>query len=107
VKYNPKVNRVVSSGLTEAPSFRKGTVNIGDRQRGRLKATSVINCAPNKTDIEQAIKFLYSDAFQKDLVSTVNPYGQGGASEKIVQTLENSNFIGLPKKHFYTLAVSE
>jgi GDP/UDP-N,N'-diacetylbacillosamine 2-epimerase (hydrolysing) len=96
-----------SSGLIEAPSFRKGTVNIGDRQRGRLKATSVINCAPNKMDIEQAIKFLYSDAFQKDLVSTVNPYGQGGASEKIVKTLENSNFIGLPKKHFYTLAVSE
>ena len=45
-----------SSGLTEVPSFNKATINIGDRQKGRLQSTSVINCNPNSAEIKDAIK---------------------------------------------------
>ena len=70
------------------PSFKKGTINIGDRQRGRLQATSVINCHPNQKSIDDGIKMLYSPEFQITLSQTHNPYGEGGASEKIVSTLK-------------------
>ena len=54
-----------SSGLIEVPSFSKGTINIGDRQRGRLKAESVIDCDPFKQSIVNALQHLYSDTFQE------------------------------------------
>ncbi len=56
-----------SSGLAEVPSFRKGTVNIGDRQRGRLRAASVINCDPTRKSIVNALKKMYSKDFQNYL----------------------------------------
>lgn len=90
-----------SSGLTEVPSFRKGTVNIGERQRGRLKAASVIDCAAVRSDIQRAIEELYSDAFQRRLADVVNPYGEGGASERIVDILGSRDFGDLLKKRFY------
>ena len=62
-----------SSGLAEAPSFQIGTVNIGDRQRGRLKAASVIDCEPDSS-IRHALEKLYSSSFQKLLASVRNPY---------------------------------
>ena len=54
-----------SSGLLEAPSFRVGTINIGDRQRGRIKAESVIDCEPNREDISRGLDILYSQTFQE------------------------------------------
>lgn len=94
-----------SSGLTEVPSFKKGTINIGDRQRGRLRAPSVIDCEPNRTSISQAIDRLFSPAFKAILPDVTNPYGQAGASASIVKTLESRSFENLLKKSFYDLAV--
>ena len=92
-----------SSGLTEVPSFRKGTVNIGDRQRGRLKADSVIDCDPNRRSILTAIQRLYSPEFQRIVKKTRNPYGERGASEGIVHVLKTASLNELIKKPFHDL----
>ncbi len=92
-----------SSGLTEAPSFIKGTINIGDRQRGRLKAASVIDCTPDRQAIESALQRLYSPEFQAILKTVHNPYGEGGASEKIVQILQDYPLESILKKSFNDL----
>ena len=92
-----------SSGLAEVPSFKKGTINIGDRQRGRLQATSIINCEPTQKSITDAISILYSPSFQEDLSQVRNPYGEGGASEKVVHTLKSINIKNIVKKAFYNL----
>lgn len=94
-----------SSGLLEVPSFGKGTINIGDRQRGRLQATSVINSVPDRKNIAAAIKKLYSADFQVSLSKVCNPYGEGGASEKIVTTIKNYAIDGIAKKAFYDLPI--
>ena len=90
-----------SSGLAEVPSFKKGTINIGDRQRGRLQAASVINCDPTRQSIAAAVKQLYSINFQMSLSKIRNPYGEGGASEKILQIIKSVGVGDLLKKHFY------
>jgi GDP/UDP-N,N'-diacetylbacillosamine 2-epimerase (hydrolysing) len=92
-----------SSGLTEAPSLQTGTVNIGDRQRGRLKAKSVIDCPPQSQAILEAICKLYSLHFQQTLSTVVNPYGSSGASAKILQTLRSQVLTDVLKKSFYNL----
>ncbi|MDI7166857.1 UDP-N-acetylglucosamine 2-epimerase [Leptospira santarosai] len=92
-----------SSGIIEAPSFKIGTINIGDRQKGRLKAKSIIDCEPNKEGIMNALKKLYSSDFQKNLSTTINPYGEGGASEKIVKILEGLEAQEVLKKKFFDL----
>jgi len=92
-----------SSGLTEAPSFKKGTVNIGDRQRGRLRAASVIDCEPTCASIGQAFERLYSATFQTSLPDVISPYGTAGASEKIVQTLRTYPICRIHKKVFHDL----
>ena len=92
-----------SSGLMEAPSFKKGTINIGDRQLGRLQAASVINCEPNSTSIESALRKLYSTDFQEILPYVVNPYGEEGAASKVVDILKSCTLDGLVKKTFYDL----
>lgn len=92
-----------SSGLLEVPSFKKGTVNIGDRQKGRIKAASVVDCAPDRSSIFAAIARLYEADFQAGLADVANPYGTGGASRKIVELLEQTNVSGLLKKQFYDL----
>lgn len=92
-----------SSGFTEAPTFKIGTINIGDRQKGRLKADSVIDCAPERESIQKAIYKLYSPDFQGKLKNTVNPYGNGRATDKIVEILKNHPIPKAPKKVFYDL----
>lgn len=95
-----------SSGLAEVPSFHKGTVNIGDRQRGRLMADSVINCAPDRASIAAAIDSLYAPAFQARLPAVRNPYGDGGASEKILGVIRDFPLEHAIKKSFYDLPIS-
>jgi GDP/UDP-N,N'-diacetylbacillosamine 2-epimerase (hydrolysing) len=90
-----------SSGLLEVPSFRKGTINIGDRQKGRLQAGSVINCKPSRLDIAAALEKLYSAEFQADLSQVRNPYGEGGASKRVVAVLARQSLDGLGKKSFF------
>ncbi|MGE5607180.1 MAG: UDP-N-acetylglucosamine 2-epimerase [Bacteroidota bacterium] len=87
-----------SSGLYEVPSFKKPTVNIGDRQKGRLQATSVINCQPETKEIIDAIQ----EAFTKDCSQTINPYGDGNSSQRIINILKSiPDYKLLLKKHFY------
>jgi GDP/UDP-N,N'-diacetylbacillosamine 2-epimerase (hydrolysing) len=92
-----------SSGLTEVPSFKKGTINIGDRQKGRLQAESIINCEPHESSITDALKILYSEEFVRNLASVVNPYGEGGASSKIVKHLSETSLEIIVKKSFHDL----
>ena len=90
-----------SSGLLEAPSFKITTVDIGDRQRGRVKADSVICCMPNKKSIDNALRKIYSKDFKNILKNVKNPYGDGGASQKIKETIKNISLNGILKKSFY------
>lgn len=92
-----------SSGIIEAPSFKIGTVNIGDRQRGRIKADSVINCMPKKDSILSSIHKLYSEEFRSGLKSIKNPYGEGGASEKTKKILKTIDLTDIIKKDFHDL----
>ncbi|ABB43876.1 UDP-N-acetylglucosamine 2-epimerase [Sulfurimonas denitrificans DSM 1251] len=94
-----------SSGLAEAPSFKIGTINIGDRQKGRIQAKSVIDCEPIKSSISQAFKKLYTQEFQELLKNTANPYGDGCASIKIVKELKKLDLDNILKKLFYDLRV--
>lgn len=94
-----------SSGLLEVPSFKKGTVNIGNRQQGRLQAASVINCEPTRQSISSAIEKLYNADFQESLSRVHNLYGEGGASEKVVATIKHYSIDGIVKKTFYDLPV--
>jgi GDP/UDP-N,N'-diacetylbacillosamine 2-epimerase (hydrolysing) len=95
-----------SSGLAEVPSFKKGTINVGDRQRGRLQAESIINCEPTHVSIAAALEQLYSSSFQANLHKVINPYGEGGASEKVVNILKNMDVTGIVKKTFYDLPIN-
>jgi len=90
-----------SSGLAEVPSFKKGTINIGDRQRGRLMAASVINSVPIRNNISAALARLYDVDFQAGLSRVRNPYGEGGASEKIVTIVKSVALDDVLKKSFY------
>lgn len=92
-----------SSGIIEAPSLGTGTINIGDRQKGRVRASSVIDCLPEKKAIMDAVKQLYSDKFQSGLQAIENPYGTGGGSEKIVRILLEMDTSDILKKHFFDL----
>lgn len=90
-----------SSGLYEAPSFKKPTVNIGDRQKGRLQAASVINCPPLADEIVRAI----SAAFELDCSGVANPYGAGNSSPQIISILKSTTDLhSLLKKHFHIYA---
>jgi len=94
-----------SSGLLEAPSFKIGTINIGDRQKGRIKAESVIDCLPNKESIKKAFEKFYSKKFQDKLKTVQNPYGNEYASKKIIEKIKNADFNNVLKKSFYDLKV--
>jgi GDP/UDP-N,N'-diacetylbacillosamine 2-epimerase (hydrolysing) len=92
-----------SSGLTEAPSFKIATINIGDRQKGRTKAKNVINCEPKKAEIKKAYDKSLTKEFQEELKKVKNPYGSGGASKKIVEIIKKTNIDNILKKSFYDL----
>jgi len=96
-----------SSGLLEIPSLKKPTVNIGNRQSGRLQAPSVINAQPYSQEITQAIGVALSDSFRATLTNVVNPYGAPGASQKILNLLAHTNFGTLPLKSFYDVEQSK
>lgn len=89
-----------SSGLFEVPTFKKPTVNIGSRQKGRIRSESVIDCDVNKEDIISSIK----RALNLDCKKVINPYGEGKASDKIVSVLEKINIKKISlQKHFFNL----
>ena len=92
-----------SSGLAEVPTFRKPTINIGTRQDGRLRADSVIDCKLKKCAILKAIERSLSEDFQSKLEKVRNPYGNGGASNKIVESITSTDLNSILKKKFYNL----
>lgn len=92
-----------SSGILEAPSAPTATINIGERQKGRIQAASVINCKTTLEDISQAFNKITSEMFQRQVKQTYNPYGDGTASEKIIQVLRSIQLADLHKKSFYDI----
>jgi GDP/UDP-N,N'-diacetylbacillosamine 2-epimerase (hydrolysing) len=90
-----------SSGLIETPSFKIGTINIGDRQKGRIKALSVIDCEPVQISIEIALQHLYSKNFQELLRTVINPYNGDCVAKKIMHVLEEYPLENILKKHFF------
>jgi UDP-hydrolysing UDP-N-acetyl-D-glucosamine 2-epimerase len=93
-----------SSGIYEVPSFKKVTINIGDRQKGRIQVSSVINCLPEKKAIIDAIE----RSFTLDCSDIVNPYGDGTSSQQILAILKG-DFEGsrLIKKRFFEVDCSK
>lgn len=94
-----------SSGLSETPSFKIGAINIGDRQKGRIKASNVIDCLPNKESIKNAFETLYSKEFQLSLKSCKNPFGEGNSSKTIVEVLKKAKLKNILKKTFFDLEI--
>ncbi len=95
-----------SSGIIEAPSFKVGTVNIGDRQKGRIRSESIIDCATEKKSIIAAIRKLLDDDFKASLQHVINPYDRGPASEKIVDVLKNIQWEQIIKKRFFDININ-
>ena len=97
-----------SSGIIEAPCLQVPTVNIGDRQKGRLMPESVLCCEPESFAIEETIQKAVSDDFHRKVQSMKNPFGNGETSEKIVHILKSvfvrEGRIGIVKK-FYDIGV--
>ena len=94
-----------SSGLSETPSFKIGAINIGDRQKGRIKASNVIDCLPNQESIKNAFETLYSKEFQLSLKSCENPFGKGNSSKIVVEVLKKEKLKNIIKKTFFDLEI--
>lgn len=93
-----------SSGIIETPSFGKPTVNVGDRQRGRIMAGNIIQCAPGRESVIRALKKAFSPEFRSSCRNVKSPYGNGSAAKKIVSILKRrSPVAGDLKKRFYDL----
>ena len=90
-----------SSGIIEAPSFKIPTINIGNRQKGRKQASSIINCNPQKKDILSAIKKIYIEDFSK----TINPYKKENTALNILNKIKNYNLDNILNKEFYNIEV--
>ncbi len=92
-----------SSGIVEAPLFKIGTINIGDRQAGRIRCQSIIDCSWDEDAIYGAFEKLYSESFQNTLDSFENPYGDGQAAKKIIKQIKKFDFSHAIKKSFYDI----
>lgn len=107
MKYASAVVGNSSSGLIEAPAFGLPTVNIGDRQKGRLRGASVIDCCGDKGSIVTALKKALSAGFRETAAQATSPYGTPGASRRIVDVLKTFSLAGARRKSFYDLPVQE
>ena len=92
-----------SSGVIEAPSLGVAVVNIGDRQKGRIQAESVINCEPDRVSILAAIAKAITTEFQHSAATVANPYGKAGASEKIAKVAATYPLADLSRKSFHDI----
>ncbi len=103
IKYAEFVIGNSSSGIIEVPCFGIPTINIGDRQKGRLRAKSVIDCEPKSGDIERSIEKALSPSFRKIAQEAENPYGEGDTACSIVKTIKSFLEEGVvsQKKKFY------
>lgn len=92
-----------SSGILEVPSFHIPTINIGDRQKGRLRATSVIDCAPEEAAICEALQKAFSPTFREQARCAANPYEQPDTVQRILEKIKTTPLNNIIKKHFYDL----
>jgi len=92
-----------SSGITEAPSLKTATINIGNRQKGRIQALSILNCSANTTEIMQCFKRVKEDEFKEIVKRVSNPYGSGDTSFLIIEVLKSIKPEQLKVKKFYNL----
>ena len=107
LKYVSGVVGNSSSGIIEAPSLQKGTVNIGNRQLGRLRAASVIDCRPDVQSIKNALDTLFSSQFQSSLPKVSSPYGGSDVARKIACILKNCSLDGIVRKRFFDIVPSD
>ena len=94
-----------SSGIIEAPAFPVPTVNIGDRQKGRLRTNSIIDCGPGRAEITAAIRRAIGPEFGKAVCTAQSPYGCGGTAERITTILKEIDLDGILLKTFYDLPI--
>lgn len=92
-----------SSGIIEVPSFGIPTLNIGDRQKGRLASKSVVNCGTSKGEVIVGLKLCLSEEMQKAAKTYENPYAKPDTANLIYQELKNVELAGLNLKTFYDL----
>ena len=92
-----------SSGILEAPSLFVPTINIGNRQAGRLQADSIINCEPTLDGVSDALEKISDSTFKKSLGSIKNPYGNGNTVKQIMSFIENIEWSTLLSKKFFNI----
>ncbi len=92
-----------SSGLYEAPSFKIATINIGDRQKGRIEPSSVINSLPIKENILQSIEKVYTKEFKVILENTTSPFEKNSTSKQIKDIIKKTTLTNILKKSFYDI----
>ena len=88
-----------SSGIIEVPSFGIPTLNIGDRQKGRISADSVIHCGYKTEDIENGLRKVVS--YKTRAIN--NPYYKEGTCDAILNIIKNYPLDNLVQKHFYDI----
>lgn len=103
IKYCDLVIGNSSSGLIEAPTFKVPTVNIGDRQKGRIAGDTVISCDGKSDSIQNAINEALSNSFKEKCCSSINLYGEGDSSNKILNVILNENLDVLVFKSFFDI----
>lgn len=106
MKYAAAVLGNSSSGIIEAPSLNVPTVNIGDRQKGRIQAPSIINTPPETAAIREALEKALSPSFRKSLHTNINPYDRKGTCSRIVDIIGGTDIAAILKKKFYDLGAS-
>ena len=93
-----------SSGIIEAPSMKIPTLNIGDRQKGRVQSRSILNSRNNVKEISENLKVALSDDFKNLVKSVVNPYDGGNSSKKIIEIIKSNSYgVSILKKQFYDI----
>ena len=92
-----------SSGIIEAPSFGIPTVNVGDRQKGRLRADSVMDCTTDLDSLRAALQKALSPDFRQQARHTVNPYQQPDSVQQILAVIRDYPLENCIQKHFYDL----
>jgi UDP-N-acetylglucosamine 2-epimerase (non-hydrolysing) len=92
-----------SSGIIEAASFGVPVVNVGDRQRGRIRGSNVLDVIEDRAAIEAGIRTCLSEEFRARARAAVNPYGDGKAARRIVDVIHRATAGGLSRKAFVDL----